>query len=176
MNNSILMLSAGAIIGISGTLLFTDNQAPSASENLSTTNTTAASHQSQDNQPSAELYNQTQAVTGMVNTDDNGISSDGNMHDTMNTSQNFAATTAFSHTANNEVVYVEPTSEQIKQYNSIDARLTAAINNKSVDLSELIQDAENLTAYQRDQLTRKAIQLIHNDELSVSQFSPPPGS
>jgi len=69
-----------------------------------------------------------------------------------------------------------PTSEQVELYTSIQEKLYNATNNHSVVLSKLIQNANDLTPEQRNELTREAMGMIERGELKVEQFTFRPDS
>ncbi|MFK5892206.1 MAG: hypothetical protein QM504_03180 [Pseudomonadota bacterium] len=69
-----------------------------------------------------------------------------------------------------------PTSTQLEQYNTIETQLYEAANNPNIQLSALINNANNLTHEQREILTNRAMEMIKNGELDISQFSTNPDS
>lgn len=71
-----------------------------------------------------------------------------------------------------EEVSPAPTKEQVERYHSIENRLFAASNNREANLSALVADATKLTTAQRNELTRKAYQMIQNGTLTTEQFKP----
>jgi len=69
-----------------------------------------------------------------------------------------------------------PTETQIEQYTTIETQLYEAANNPNMTLSSLIQEANKLTPEQRDRLTKKAMEMIKNNELDPNQFAAMPRS
>jgi len=163
MNNSILMLSAGAAVGIAATLLivnYQSDQTPAAAIDSASQLPTEL----QVNKPSSDTESMARQETPA------SVNSMENLNNQY--SDSLPATDA----SNLQSLDGPATPQQVKRFHSIDARLSAAANNPSVDLTELIEDADLLTASQRDQLTQKAMQMIENNTLSPSQFNSPPGS
>ncbi len=69
-----------------------------------------------------------------------------------------------------------PTETQVEQYTTIETQLYEAANNPNMTLSSLIQEADKLTPEQRDRLTKKAMEMIKNNELDPNQFAAMPRS
>ncbi len=181
MNNSILMLSAGVIVGIAATLLIVNYQ----SDQTPATTIDSASRlpkELQVNKPSSDTENiARQEIPASVNSGSSGMyTPDQAMQNMSNSMEDFndrySDSPSTTDVSSLQSLDDSATSLQVKRFHSIDARLSAAANNPSVDLTELIEDADLLTASQRDQLTKKAMQMIENKTLSPSQFNSPPGS
>ena len=49
--------------------------------------------------------------------------------------------------------------------------IRTAVNNPKINLAELIEQADNLTIEQRDQLTKTALGMLDRGELSIDQFA-----
>lgn len=197
MNNSIIMFAAGTVLGIAGTLLI-PSEHPTQTQELSTTDSTTLNSQLTEitktleslNATTTELQNLVQKYTYVlpvtpvtnpghaqtsVADDTNTANSDNNssFEQFMDQLQN-AQTDAVAR-VQPIVEATPPTQAQIEQYNSIETRLYASMNNKSANLSMLLQDANQLTRTQRGDLTRKAMQMIQNGEITPDQFNPPSG-
>ena len=181
MKNSILMLSAAAIIGVLGTLLLQ----PEANPKLPTSdNTSMDKHLTRitDNLNTlsanvADLQNLVQSNTNKLATQttmsNNNDSVESNNHiDETSQYENFQGQMPFSNldSSAHAMKNTQPTEDQINTYNEIETRLISATNNKTMDLSELIQYSEELTPGQRQELTTKAMKMIHDGELVVTQF------
>lgn len=198
MNNSILMLAAGAVIGVAGTLLVSTSQTTQthailSSENsdiniqldkiastLESLNTTTADLQNLVQKytyvmPSIPTGNTNTAQTAVTveekNIDNNDNSAYASIIDQLQDDQK-SNTPKIQQT----IEATPPTQVQVEEYHSIETRLYAAANNKSANLSQLLQDADQLTPAQRRDLTNKAMQMIQNGEISPTQFNPPSGS
>lgn len=64
-----------------------------------------------------------------------------------------------------------PSEQQVQQYQEINNIIRTAVNNPKINLSELIEKADNLTIEQRNQLTQKTLGMLDRGELSIDQFA-----
>lgn len=197
MNNSILMFAAGAVVGIAGTLLIPAEQAAQTQDLSTTDNTTLNSQLSEitkaleslnatttDLQDLVQKYTYVLPTTPATNPGHAQASAenDTNTADSNNNSSFEQFMDQLQNVQRDTVAKVQPiventppTQAQIEQYHSIETRLYAAMNNKSANLSRLLQDANQLTRIQREDLTSKAMEMIKNGEITADQFNPPSG-
>lgn len=197
MNNSILMFAAGAVVGIAGTLLIPAEQAAQTQDLSTTDNTTLNSQLSEitkaleslnatttDLQDLVQKYTYVLPATPATNPGHAQASAenDTNTADSNNNSSFEQFMDQLQNVQRDTVAKVQPiventppTQAQIEQYHSIETRLYAAMNNKSANLSRLLQDANQLTRIQREDLTSKAMEMIKNGEITADQFNPPSG-
>ena len=197
MNNSILMFAAGAVVGIAGTLLIPAEQAAQTQDLSTTDNTTLNSQLSEitkaleslnatttDLQDLVQKYTYVLPATPATNPShaQTSAENDTNTADSNNNSSFEQLMDQLQNVQRDTVAKVQPiventppTQAQIEQYHSIETRLYAAMNNKSANLSRLLQDANQLTRIQREDLTSKAMEMIKNGEITADQFNPPSG-
>ena len=71
---------------------------------------------------------------------------------------------------------VQPTRKQIDRFNKIKGKLSDAANNLSLPLGVLMQEANDLTPEQRQELTNEALDMIKRGQLRAEQFVELPGS
>lgn len=65
---------------------------------------------------------------------------------------------------------------QITQYQSIEEKLYQATNNHGLILSDLVEEANDLTPQQRKDLTKQVMGMINRGELKPKQFTSKPGT
>ena len=153
MRNSMLILSAGVILGVLSTLLLQPDseQALSTSDNEAVNQLNKTSH-TMDSEVSNETMSQKTAheTTSLssVSTNQNPMKAATNMNLEAGVVDfgKFQGQSSNSHTntTQQESMNIPPSEEQIAQYHSIEMRLQQASNNKSVNLSQLIMDADIL--------------------------------
>ena len=170
MRNSMLILSAGVILGVLSTLLLQPDseQALSTSDNEAVNQLNKTSH-TMDSEVSNETMSQKTAH------ETTSLSSASTNQNPMKAATNMnleAGVVDFGKFQGQESMNIPPSEEQIAQYHSIEMRLQQASNNKSVILSQLIMDADILTNAQRKELTNIAMNMIQNGEITTSQFAP----
>ena len=171
MKNSILILSAGVILGVLSTLLLQPDseQALSTSDNEAVKNQINKTSHTMDSEVSNETMSQKTAH------ETTSLSSASTNQNPMKAATNMnleAGVVDFGKFQGQESMNIPPSEEQIAQYHSIEMRLQQASNNKSVNLSQLIMDADILTNAQRKELTSIAMNMIQNGEITTSQFAP----
>lgn len=183
MKNSILTLSAGVILGVLSTLLLLQpdsEQALSTSDNEAVKNQINKTSHTMDSEVSNETMSQKPAH------ETTSLSSASTNQNPMKAATNInleagvvdfgkfqgQASNPHTNTTQQESMNIPPSEEQIVQYHSIEMRLQQASNNKSVNLSQLIMDADILTNAQRKELTSIAMNMIQNGEITTSQFAP----
>lgn len=182
MKNSILILSAGVILGVLSTLLLQPDseQALSTSDNEAIKNQMNKTSDAIDSEVSNETMSQKTAheTTSLssTSTNQNPMKAATNMNLEAGVvdfgKYQEQASNPHTNTTQQESMNIPPSEEQIAQYHSIEMRLQQASNNKSVNLSQLIMDADILTNAQRKELTSIAMNMIQNGEITTSQFAP----
>ena len=66
---------------------------------------------------------------------------------------------------------IQPTEQQVTQYNDMDQIISSAASDKNIKLVDLIRQSDSLTIEQRNILTQKTLDMLSRGELTVEQFA-----
>ena len=185
MNKSIYMFIGGSLFGVVAAVTLiksnydTPQQTPAVAQPTGMKVITAKMQADQMQQSAKPMESMSDMQVRLSQQDDEQdmMSMQNNQQAAMANEENSAPAqatkfaTQLKNTTTVKVPVIPPTEDQVKQYQDMDNIIRTAANNPKVNLSELIERADNLTIEQRNQLTKTALGMLDRGELSIEQFA-----